>query len=114
MHDSVTVSSTQLRTRFAARLSALYGTEVPAYTTLVEVSQEVVASGVRDPVVRHVGRDGQQSHRALRLVIAGQPVPSAGWSSHSRATVSAPVAQASTLPPAALTSSSWTSRIDAW
>jgi uncharacterized glyoxalase superfamily metalloenzyme YdcJ len=36
-----TVSSTDLRTRFAARLSILYGTEVPAYTTLVEVSQEV-------------------------------------------------------------------------
>jgi uncharacterized glyoxalase superfamily metalloenzyme YdcJ len=36
-----TVSSTELRVRFAARLSALYGSEVPAYTTLVEVSQEV-------------------------------------------------------------------------
>ena len=36
-----TVSSTELRTRFAARLSSLYGTEVPAYTTLVEVSQKV-------------------------------------------------------------------------
>jgi uncharacterized glyoxalase superfamily metalloenzyme YdcJ len=36
-----TVSSTELRARFAARLSALYGSEVPAYNTLVEVSQEV-------------------------------------------------------------------------
>jgi uncharacterized glyoxalase superfamily metalloenzyme YdcJ len=36
-----TVSSTALRTRFAARLSGLYGTEVPAYRTLVEVSHEV-------------------------------------------------------------------------
>ena len=36
-----TVTSTELRTRFAARLSGLYGTEVPAYTTLVEVSHEV-------------------------------------------------------------------------
>ncbi len=35
------VGSTALRTRFAARLSALYGAEVPAYTTLVEVSQQV-------------------------------------------------------------------------
>ena len=35
------VSSTELRTRFAARLSNLYGAEVPAYTTLVEVSHEV-------------------------------------------------------------------------
>lgn len=31
----------QLRARFAQALSELYGTEVPAYTTLVEVSQEV-------------------------------------------------------------------------
>jgi len=31
----------QLRARFARALSDLYGTEVPAYTTLVEVSQEV-------------------------------------------------------------------------
>lgn len=35
------VSPTELRTRFAASLSSLYGTEVPAYTTLLEVSQEV-------------------------------------------------------------------------
>lgn len=35
------LTHTELRARFAARLSALYGTEVPAYTTLVEVSQEV-------------------------------------------------------------------------
>jgi uncharacterized glyoxalase superfamily metalloenzyme YdcJ len=35
------VGSTELRSRFAARLSALYGTEVPAYNTLVEVSHEV-------------------------------------------------------------------------
>ncbi|TCI96812.1 VOC family protein [Aeromicrobium sp. IC_218] len=32
-----------MRARFAAALSALYGTEVPAYTTLVEVSEEVNA-----------------------------------------------------------------------
>jgi uncharacterized glyoxalase superfamily metalloenzyme YdcJ len=41
MSASTTVSSTELRTRFASRLSTLYGTEVPAYTTLVEVAQEV-------------------------------------------------------------------------
>jgi uncharacterized glyoxalase superfamily metalloenzyme YdcJ len=39
--DSRDVGATELRTRFAARLSALYGIEVPAYTTLVEASQEV-------------------------------------------------------------------------
>lgn len=38
---TTTVTSTELRARFAARLSALYGSEVPAYNTLVEVSQEV-------------------------------------------------------------------------
>ncbi len=36
-----TVDTTSLRAEFAARLSVLYGTEVPAYTTLVEVSHEV-------------------------------------------------------------------------
>jgi uncharacterized glyoxalase superfamily metalloenzyme YdcJ len=40
---SPAVSATRLRARFAAALSALYGTEVPAYTTLVEVSEEVNA-----------------------------------------------------------------------
>ncbi|MGH3524719.1 MAG: 2-oxoadipate dioxygenase/decarboxylase family protein, partial [Mycobacterium sp.] len=33
--------SWQLRERFAAALSAMYGTEVPAYTTLVEVTEQV-------------------------------------------------------------------------
>lgn len=42
------LSPTQLRTRFAAALSDLYGTEVPAYTTLVEVSQEVNAEVLAD------------------------------------------------------------------
>jgi uncharacterized glyoxalase superfamily metalloenzyme YdcJ len=37
------VSPTELRSRFAVALSTLYGREVPAYTTLVEVSQEVNA-----------------------------------------------------------------------
>ncbi len=41
MTTTTTISSTQLRSRFAARLSSLYGAEVPAYTTLVEVSQQV-------------------------------------------------------------------------
>ena len=41
MSAPTTISNTELRTRFAARLSTLYGTEVPAYTTLVEVAQQV-------------------------------------------------------------------------
>ena len=52
---TTTVDSTALRSRFAARLSALYGTEVPAYTTLVEVSQEV-----NDRVLRREGRDAER------------------------------------------------------
>ena len=35
------VETWELRARFAAALSRMYGTEVPAYTTLVEVSAEV-------------------------------------------------------------------------
>ena len=50
-----TVSSTELRARFAARLSHLYGAEVPAYTTLVEVSQEVNQ--------RVVAREGAEAER---------------------------------------------------
>ncbi len=41
LSTSRAVGSTELRTQFAARLSALYGTEVPAYTSLVDVSHEV-------------------------------------------------------------------------
>lgn len=33
LSTSRAVGSTELRTQFAARLSALYGTEVPAYTS---------------------------------------------------------------------------------
>ncbi|MFG2969781.1 2-oxoadipate dioxygenase/decarboxylase family protein [Streptomyces sp. NPDC048288] len=36
-----TVSQWQLRAAFAVRLSEMYGREVPAYTTLVDVSREV-------------------------------------------------------------------------
>ena len=35
------VETWQLRAKFAAALSRMYGTEVPAYTTLLEVSAEV-------------------------------------------------------------------------
>ena len=47
--------TTTLRARFAARLSALYGQEVPAYTTLVEVSHEVNQ--------RVLERDGDRAER---------------------------------------------------
>jgi uncharacterized glyoxalase superfamily metalloenzyme YdcJ len=49
------VSTTQLRSRFAARLSSLYGVEVPAYATLVEVAHEVNQ--------RVLARDGTDAER---------------------------------------------------
>lgn len=49
------VGPTGLRARFAAALSALYGTEVPAYTTLVEVAHEVNS--------RVLERDGAAAER---------------------------------------------------
>ena len=55
MSASRTVSSTELRTRFAARLSGLYGTEVPAYRILVEVAQEVNQ--------RVIAREGAEAER---------------------------------------------------
>jgi uncharacterized glyoxalase superfamily metalloenzyme YdcJ len=47
------LATSQLRERFAAGLSAMYGSEVPAYTTLVEVSTQVN----RDYVTRHAGAE---------------------------------------------------------
>lgn len=49
------IDSTQLRTRFAARLSDLYGSEVPAYRTLVEVSHEVTPVCWSEGVLRRSG-----------------------------------------------------------
>ncbi|MGW3470689.1 2-oxoadipate dioxygenase/decarboxylase [Saccharopolyspora sp. NPDC000995] len=49
------VNSTTLRARFAARLSALYGAEVPAYKTLLEVAHEVNG--------RVLERDGTDAER---------------------------------------------------
>ncbi|MGB6514737.1 MAG: VOC family protein [Mycobacterium sp.] len=47
------LAGSQLRERFAAGLSAMYGNEVPAYTTLVEVSTQVN----RDYATRHAGAE---------------------------------------------------------
>jgi uncharacterized glyoxalase superfamily metalloenzyme YdcJ len=62
----------QLRARFARSLSEMYGREVPAYTTLVEVSREV-----NEDVVRAEGPDAErlgsldrvtaERHGAIRL-----------------------------------------------
>lgn len=55
MPTTTTVTTTELRARFAARLSTLYGTEVPAYNTLVDVSQEV-----NQRVLARTGHDAER------------------------------------------------------
>lgn len=50
-----TISQWQLRAAFAARLSQMYGQEVPAYTTLVDVSREV-----NEDVLRARGADAER------------------------------------------------------
>jgi uncharacterized glyoxalase superfamily metalloenzyme YdcJ len=67
-----TVSSTQLRTRFAARLSSLYGTEVPAYRTLVDVTQEVnqrvlAREGADAERLGSIDRVTAERHGAIRV-----------------------------------------------
>jgi uncharacterized glyoxalase superfamily metalloenzyme YdcJ len=72
MSSSRTVSSTELRTRFAARLSNLYGEEVPAYRTLVEVShtvnQRVIArEGAAAERLGSIDRVTAERHGAIRV-----------------------------------------------
>jgi uncharacterized glyoxalase superfamily metalloenzyme YdcJ len=66
------VSSTELRARFAARLSGLYGVEVPAYKTLVEVSecvnQRVMArEGAAAERLGSIDRVTAERHGAIRV-----------------------------------------------
>jgi uncharacterized glyoxalase superfamily metalloenzyme YdcJ len=66
------VSQTQLRARFAEALSTLYGREVPAYTTLVEVSQEVNAEvlargGADAERLGSIERVTAERHGAIRV-----------------------------------------------
>jgi len=72
MGRMTSVDSTRLRTRFAAALSALYGTEVPAYTTLVEVSQQVNSRvlarlGAGAERLGSIGRVTAERHGAIRV-----------------------------------------------
>ena len=72
MSSPRTVSSTELRTRFAARLSNLYGDEVPAYRTLVEVSQEVnqrviAREGAAAERLGSIDRVTAERHGAIRV-----------------------------------------------
>ncbi|MET1008063.1 MAG: DUF1338 family protein [Propionibacteriaceae bacterium] len=61
-----------LRAEFARRLAGLYGTEVPAYNTLVDVSQEVNADfiathGVAAERLGSIGRVTAERHGAIRV-----------------------------------------------
>src|SRR5687768_1355867 len=49
------LGTTELRSEFAARLSTLYGTEVPAYNTLLDVAHEV-----NERVLRERGISGER------------------------------------------------------
>ncbi len=61
----------QLRARFAAALSAMYGAEVPAYTTLVEVSEAVnrdyVAAHAEAERLGSLQRVTAERHGAIRV-----------------------------------------------
>ncbi|RVX39018.1 putative glyoxalase superfamily metalloenzyme YdcJ [Nonomuraea polychroma] len=66
------VDSTALRAAFARRLSAMYGTEVPAYNTLVDVAQEVnrevmARMGAGAERLGTIGRVTAERHGAIRV-----------------------------------------------
>jgi uncharacterized glyoxalase superfamily metalloenzyme YdcJ len=66
------ISQWQLRAAFARRLSDTYGREVPAYTTLVEVSQQVNAdvlarSGADAERLGSIARVTAERHGAIRV-----------------------------------------------
>ncbi|MFG2401198.1 2-oxoadipate dioxygenase/decarboxylase [Streptomyces lydicus] len=65
------VPTWQLRAAFAQRLSAMYGTEVPAYTTLLEVAGQVNDEvAARDPDAARFGsidRVTAERHGAIRV-----------------------------------------------
>ncbi|BBZ05616.1 hypothetical protein MCHIJ_50530 [Mycolicibacterium chitae] len=71
MSPSLHIPTWQLRARFAAALSAMYGAEVPAYTTLVAVSAEVNAAYVAShPQAYRLGsldRVTAERHGAIRV-----------------------------------------------
>lgn len=69
---SPTVDTATLRARFAVRLAELYGAEVPAYTTLVDVSTEVnervfAKEGDRAERLGTIGRVTAERHGAIRV-----------------------------------------------
>lgn len=67
-----TLALTDLRTEFALRLATLYGTEVPAYHTLVDVSREVnedfiAARGADAERLGSIERVTAERHGAIRV-----------------------------------------------
>jgi uncharacterized glyoxalase superfamily metalloenzyme YdcJ len=70
--QTVTVSLADLRAQFALRLATLYGSEVPAYNTLVEVSREVNEDhlrthGRRAERLGSIDRVTAERHGAIRV-----------------------------------------------
>ncbi|MGW4229001.1 2-oxoadipate dioxygenase/decarboxylase [Streptomyces sp. NPDC004980] len=71
------ISQWQLRAAFAARLSDMYGREVPAYTTLVDVSREVnedvlKARGADAERLGSISRVTAERHGAIRVGTPGE------------------------------------------
>ena len=63
----MSVTTTDLRARFALALSRMYGAEVPAYTSLVEVAAEVNRSSVTDDRLGSLERVTAERHGAIRV-----------------------------------------------
>ncbi|MGJ6125885.1 VOC family protein [Mycolicibacterium sp. Y3] len=61
------IETSQLRAAFAAALSQMYGTEVPAYTTLVQVSTEVNREYAGDGRWGSLDRVTAERHGAIRV-----------------------------------------------
>lgn len=77
MNDAGRVGSTALRAAFARALSDLYGSEVPAYTTLVEVCEQINAEvlereGADAERLGSIQRVTAERHGAIRVGTAGE------------------------------------------
>jgi uncharacterized glyoxalase superfamily metalloenzyme YdcJ len=66
------VQTSELRARFAAALSSMYGAEVPAYTTLVDVSTEVNRASAHDDRLGSLDRVTAERHGAIRVGSAAE------------------------------------------
>ncbi len=72
-----TLALTDLRAEFALRLAGLYGTEVPAYNTLVDVSREVNSDFIADRGAEaerlgSINRVTAERHGAIRVGSPGE------------------------------------------